>query len=234
MMLGIASYAFADVINHDDYEDITMSSFETAAPGGMDGWVMNGTNTSTPGVYTTGVTDGFKSLKLDTVNSWWNEVMYIDMGAIEGGKDVVLGNNTLSIDFAWLASDNTGPGQGWNQNPLIKLLVNPDLGWDGNWWASGDLGIDTGYYDYGVGQYQGVDGSATLSWNYQDISAGHINSNSTSYKFILEIVKVTADVSALYLDNVRFSGDAYSEITPEPATMALLGLGSLALLRRKK
>jgi hypothetical protein len=243
MMLSLASYAYAflpnEVVYHADFDDTMVSSFEE----GMDGWVVqniggNTANSATPGVYSTGATDGFYSLKLTTPDAWWNEAMYIDLGAIEGGKDVVLGNNTLSIDMAWLGSDNTGAStSGWAQNPLIRLLVNPDLGWAGNWWQSNpEVGLNTGAFDYGIGNwYTGIDGAQTVSWNYQDITAGKMNSNSAQYKFILEIVHVTGlPTTALYLDNVRFSGDGYVEYTPEPTTIALLGLGSLALLRRKK
>ena len=125
----------------------------------------------------------------------------------------------------------------WGCPESIRLLVNPDLGWGpDNWWQSPEQGIDTGSYDYGggTGFYLGNDGSATLSYNYQDITSGHMNSASSQYKFILEIVHITIPGMVLYLDNVKFSGGGYVENTPEPTTIALLGLGSLALLRRKK
>jgi len=232
LMVSICSYALAlPPIVHDDTDDVVISSFE----GTMDGWVVQGTGNSATLGGTYGATDGFYSLALSTPNSWWNEAMYIDLGAIEGGSDAVFGNNTLSFDISWSAAENTGPGQGWAQNPLIKLLVNPsNFGVNGlNWWQSDAQGINTGGYDYTYNGYVGNDGSATLSYNYQTMTGGFMNSTSTTLKFILEFVHVIGDASVFHIDNVRLSGPGYVEV-PEPMTIALLGLGSVALLRRRK
>lgn len=257
MMLSLASYAYAylpnEVVYHADFDDTVISSFET----GMDGWVVNtgpsnysALNAALPGTFAYGATDGFYSLQVTTAASWWNEFMSIDLAAIEGGRDVFFGNNTLSLDVSWLQSEWTSQNlAGWGATPSIALLVNPGNTWfhgvwaDGNpangplnWWNGGSIDVPAGYYDYGIGApVINPDGTVTLSWNYQDITGGAIKGDTATIKLIFEIVTATyVDPQLMYFDNVKLSGDGYVEYTPEPTTIALLGLGSLALLRRKK
>ena len=249
MLLSLVSYAYAyapnEVVYHPDYEDVTISTWEDS--GSADGWAVytsnGGVGTITPGVYSYGATqDSLYSLKVQSPASWWNEVMYIDLGVIDG-KDAFLGNNTFSVDVSWLASEWVDAGTGWNAVPTIGLLVNPGTKTCGfeNWWDGGGQTVPVGYWasapeePYAWTYYPNPDGTVTLSWNYQNMSAGRINSASTEYKLILKVVfSQFVEPGTFYLDNARLSGDGYIEYTPEPTTIALLGLGSLALLRRKK
>jgi len=231
MMLSLVSYASAIQIYNPDTEDVVVSTFENA--GEMDGWIMNGSNTATAGIPNPPgpvATDGYATLKVTTGSSWWNEAMYIDLGAI--GKEAVLGNNTFSVDVSMFAADWVmDPAVGWTTSPSIGLLINPDKGWSPdpgkpgyniNWWDAGAINLSNG--------------TSTLSWDYQTKTNGGMNGvDSTQFKFILKVVQWGyLAPTAFYLDKVKLSGDGYVETTPEPATMALLGLGSLALLRRKR
>jgi len=163
MMLSISSYALAGTIVHDDTDSIVLSSFE----GGMDGWVVeNAGNTATLG-QSYGATDGFYSLKLSTPNSWWNEAMYIQVASIEGGKDAFFGNNTLSVDVSWKASEWVSANTGWCATPTIGLLVNPDTAWDHgqnpfNWWNAGSQTVPVG----------GFGSNPNDNWNWEYSQSG--------------------------------------------------------------
>jgi len=235
MLLGVASYASAympnQVVTHDDTDSILLSSFE----GGMDGWFVytanGGVGTATTGG-SYGATEGFYSLKLSTPNSWWDEALALDIASIDGGKDAFFGNNTLSMDVSWKSSEWVDASTGWNYGPTIGLIVNPDKAWNNgqnplNWWKGPDESVPA--------YSSGADGTVTLSWNYDSITGGSIDSTSTKILFDLVVVySQFVEPTALYIDNVQLSGTGYVEKTPEPTTIALLGLGSLALLRRKK
>lgn len=167
---------------------------------------------STPS--TIGVTDGQWSIKVPlTGSSWWNEAMLVDIGGLDGGNDAFFSHKYFSIDLTMFSDEWVmDTAIGWTATPSVGLIINPG---SGQWWDLGN--IQTGF-----------DQTHTLTWDYSAFR-DQVPDPQGSIKFVLKFVNY-GYVSPVYdyFDYSRLHG------VPEPATLALLGLGSLALLRKKK
>lgn len=238
LMLCLSSAVYA----YDDFADVQISSWEGV--GNMDGWESTPWNSNTVVSWssTTGVTDGSYSVALDLVapgtqtgNNYWYIPTWNYKFIGDDARNAYFGNDTFSIDVAtlmaeWLPNSNAG----WVYGTDVGLIMNAGDNYGHSMWT-----VLTQY----LWNPAAADYSTTLSWNYQAQKDEIVNWNSLVYdntqgwvEFILlmriptfeEAPAGTGLNGNYYLDNARISG------VPEPTTIALLGLGSLALLRRKR
>jgi hypothetical protein len=236
-MLGLTSAGFA----LDPYDDVQISSWEGV--GNMDGWeyIPWNSNSIVGWSTTAGVTDGSYSLSVDvnypgtqTGNNWWYMPILNYKFIGEEARHAYFGNDTFSVDVATLMTEwVSNSGAGWNFGTDIGLLMNAGDNDGHSMWT----GLTQYWWDPKAADY-----STTLSWNYQAVKNTlldwHLCVDDTEgwVEFILLARTPTYESPPdgdgspgnYYFDNAWLTG------TPEPTTIALLGLGSLALLRRKR
>jgi hypothetical protein len=208
--LLLASTSFAGTV--------VIGSWETGNDG-WGGWISNNVVAASPmpitlsngvtySLSTIGATLGSSSLHMNESN--WQQSLAISLS----GADFT-SHNTFSIDMTVAANDGTITG-GYSQITAVWMNA-ATTGWtsivSGNplnfyWWA-------------GSGQR-----TSTLTVDYSAYRAA--NASSSWGQIIIGFNTGGGAPPDFYLDNAKLTG------TPEPATMGLLGLGGLALIRRKR
>jgi hypothetical protein len=226
------------------YGDIVIGDWEN---GSMDGWTVEwGETTSFGG---TGATLGSSALK---VMPGWTE-WYV--GAMDrvltAGEVASVSSRTVDmfkLDVARYAADWTQDGWGW-WTPESRVFFSISLGLqndDDEWyyWGAGQEVLGGAWYPSSLDpahlpwrggvQYADPDGPMTVEWSLTAVqnawdaavANGFYRNGGMDIRLICNIPDYVAPGAAYYLDNAR--------LTPEPATMALLGLGGLAMIRRKR
>jgi len=157
--------------------------------------------------------DGYSSLRLE--KQGWQQNLTISLAGL-GLVDEFLANNIFQFDVM-AEADTLGVG-GWSEIYTCSLNAN---GIESNIWQ--DLGEKpAAHWDYWAGSPQRV---FTVQFDYSAYKS-QIAPTASWVEFILATNGGDTDRDVFYIDNAR--------LTPEPTTVTLLGLGALALLRRKR
>lgn len=173
--------------------------------GTMDNWEMQSGATGTYSTF--GATNGASSLEV-VFPSGWKTVMKLNMLS---QLDVMKTMEEFSLDLT--TRNDNGQIPAWWLN--VILVVNSETG---SWQDMGDK------YTAGVPWSPRTE---TLSWTIpQSIRDNFIQKGAGGWAELF-IVTNSGASGTLWVDNINAK-------VPEPATLSVLGLGALALLKRRK
>jgi hypothetical protein len=202
------------VIVSSSYAGYVIGNFED----GNDGWgTWNGSGVSPSNNFsqqsTYGVTLGSKALKV--VQSGWAQGLAVSLDS--AGAAAMKASTALELDMSVAPSNDYSPAitAGYTQ------IYEVDLNASGPGWTAVATGTPLNFY------WWGGSGARTLHLSV-DISAfaAAMNSSPTWAQVIFALNTGGGAPPEMYFDNIV--------LTPEPMTIALLGLGGLFLRRRRR
>jgi hypothetical protein len=221
LVLGMTSAGFADVI---------VGNWETTGTNTSDGWQR--LTSYTPGtvsyhVQPTGVTLGSWDMKWTetTLNHGNNYAFKVECFGTGANlplftADNWAANSKLEFDITRLSADWTGTNSTRSSKIYIQMAAST------NSYTYTYIPVSLNQGDYNATTQ--TDNSMHLVADYSAFKAGLSSlPTGTGFKFALRTeMSGWTTGGVYYLDNVR--------LTPEPATVCLLGLGALSLFRKRR
>jgi len=218
---------------------ITFGTWEDSNNGYIDWGQGQASITTLPSKYsysTTGATHGDKALRMADGIGWQQNLAvrsYQDplAGYPNGIVAGALTEKYVAVDVTWVQSEWTVSGSG-SYSTVELTIQGTGLSWTG----MGRPDVDTGNPGYPGGwdgvNYPGVH-TRTMFWNitaYHDGNPDNGELTATPTNGYVNFIFTTnagnfSSGGVYYFDNMR--------LVPEPATIALLGLGAFVLRRRK-
>jgi hypothetical protein len=182
-----------------------------------DGWATNGTMT-----FTNGNANVF-------TGAGWQYYMWLNTGN-QAIFDALAGGAKLSVTFSIKAAD-WDTGTDWGQKALEETgsLVLKAPNGPAGWWTTISPESLPDFGNGANGVWKSEDGDVTATYVY-DVPAQGVIPRGGGNDFVEFGFISGGDVADVMGPFIWQS----VTLTPEPATMALLGLGGLALIRRKK
>ena len=138
-------------------------------------------------------------------------------GTITGQSDIIDGYTITSASGALVPAAWSSISALAMADPTIPGLIGP------------------GAYSFGpltTGPGQISDGN--LSFNVTIVPAASLAVGAAGFRADVGLAALLADMTFTYINTADGLGQLPGTITPEPATMSLLALGGLAMLRRRR
>ncbi|MFC1739542.1 PEP-CTERM sorting domain-containing protein [Planctomycetota bacterium] len=158
----------------------------------------------------------------------------ITLATIEGINIAVKADPMIELGFAVAAGDHETYFSFTSEVLTFAPITNPDA----RAYAAISTGLDdtlTGNYEFGTKAYEALyNGDIVFAHLVDPVTSG-VGSENTGWQ---QIAGDVSSMQAKWWFHVSpygtASGSSTFEVTPEPTTIALLGMGGLVLLRRRK
>ncbi len=170
-----------------------------------------------------------------TPGNWWEATWY-------GPTVSPNGTSVMGLSWMWATSNWAYQNIGVNDGGLTDLTIQFDVGSFTDAGGARDMGITVEIYQlFTPGDNADIAGGLQLIDSVSQTSGALLPGEEVTLTatFDLTSANATDDLYLRFSNYATATGDPWAsidnvKIIPEPATMVLLGLGSLALLRRKR